>query len=70
MSHYERSSEPYKTRIKEDHTISWGIKNAIKDSSKPADLIFHKGDLGKEPMIIIFGTSPNQVLGKLDKIVT
>ncbi|TSA17383.1 MAG: bifunctional hydroxymethylpyrimidine kinase/phosphomethylpyrimidine kinase [Nitrosopumilales archaeon] len=70
VSHYERSSEPTKTRTKEGNTISWGIKNAIKKSSKPADLIFHKGDLGKEPMILIFGTSPNQVLGKLVKIVT
>jgi len=33
-------------------------------------LIFHKGDVGKEPMILIFGTSPKQVLGKLTKIVT
>ncbi|MBI1828122.1 MAG: bifunctional hydroxymethylpyrimidine kinase/phosphomethylpyrimidine kinase [Thaumarchaeota archaeon] len=70
VSHYERSSEPTKTRTKEGNTISWGIKNAIKKSSKPTDLIFHKGDLGKEPMILIFGTSPNQVLGKLVKIVT
>jgi hydroxymethylpyrimidine kinase/phosphomethylpyrimidine kinase len=70
VSHYERLSEPSKTRIKEGHTISWGIKNAIKDSTKPTDLIFHKGDLGKEPMILIFGTTPNQVLGKLNKIIT
>ena len=69
VSHYERSSESSKTRAKEGNSISWGIKNAIKNSSKPADLIFHKGDLGKEPMILIFGTSPNQVLGKLAKIV-
>ena len=69
VSHYERSLEPDKTRISEGTTISWGIKNAIKNSSKPADLIFHKGDVGKEPMIIIFGTSPNGVLAKLFKII-
>ena len=69
VSHYERSSEPAKTKTKEGNTISWGIKNAIRNSSKPVDLIFHKGDLGKEPMILIFGTSPNGVLGKLIKIV-
>jgi len=69
VSHYERKTESSKTRIKEGNTISWGIKNAIK-SSKPVDLIFHKGDLGKEPMIIIFGTTPNVVLGKLAKIIS
>jgi hydroxymethylpyrimidine/phosphomethylpyrimidine kinase len=68
--HYERSLEPAKPKFKEGHTISWGIKNAIKDTTKPADLIFHKGDLGKEPMILIFGTNPKEVLDKLTKIVT
>lgn len=68
VSHYERKSEPSKTRTKEGNTISWGIRNAIK-SSKPVDIIFHKGDLGKEPMIMIFGTTPNAVLDKLVKIM-
>jgi len=68
--HYERSSEPSKLKNKEGHTISWGIKNAIKDTTKPADLIFHKGDVGKEPMILIFGNNPKEVLGKLIKIIT
>lgn len=68
--HYERATEPVTKKIKEGYTISWGIKNAIKDATKPADLIFHKGDVGKEPMILIFGTNPKQVLGKLTKIVT
>lgn len=69
VSYYERSSEPAKTRTREGNTISWGIKNAIKNSSRPADLIFHKGDVGKEPMIMIFGTNPNGVLGKIIKIM-
>ncbi|HMK32915.1 MAG TPA: bifunctional hydroxymethylpyrimidine kinase/phosphomethylpyrimidine kinase [Nitrosopumilaceae archaeon] len=70
VSHYERINEPFATKTKEGRTISWGIKSAIKNTTKPADLIFHKGDVGKEPMILIFGSSPNQVLGKLAKIVT
>jgi hydroxymethylpyrimidine/phosphomethylpyrimidine kinase len=68
VSHYERKSEPSKTRTREGNTISWGIKNAIK-SSKSVDVIFHTGDLGKEPMIMIFGTNPNTVLDKLAKII-
>ncbi|HEV2192598.1 MAG TPA: bifunctional hydroxymethylpyrimidine kinase/phosphomethylpyrimidine kinase [Nitrosopumilaceae archaeon] len=68
VSHYERKAEPSKTITKEGNTISWGIRNAIK-SSKPIDLIFHKGDLGKEPTIMIFGATPNVVLGKLVKII-
>jgi len=68
--YYDRIKEPLTTKTKEGSTISWGIKNAIKGITKPADFVFHKGDVGKEPMILIFGSSPNQVLGKLAKIVT
>lgn len=68
--HYERISEPAKTSAKEGRTVSWGIKTAIRDAKRPADLIFHKGDIGKEPIILIFGKNPNEVLFKLAKIVT
>lgn len=66
---YDRDIEPLKTKIKEGSTISWGIQSAIKNSKKIPDVIFHKGDVGKEAMILIFGTNPKDVLAKLDKIV-
>jgi len=50
-------------------TIEWGIKNAIKNSKKAPDVVFHKGDFGKEPMIIVFGENPKNVLKKVLKIV-
>ena len=49
--------------------MTWGIRNALKNAGRPPDLIFHKGDFGKEPMILIFGKEPHDVLGKLAKIV-
>jgi hydroxymethylpyrimidine/phosphomethylpyrimidine kinase len=67
--HYDRLSEPSKSKTKEGSTVSWGIKNALKEAIRPADLIFHKGDVGKEPMILIFGSNPKDVLDKLLKIV-
>jgi hydroxymethylpyrimidine/phosphomethylpyrimidine kinase len=69
VKNYQRSEEPKKTKSKEGGTILWGIKHAIKDSKKEPDLVFHTGDLGKEPMIIIFGTSPRDVLGKIARII-
>ena len=66
---YNRDEEPDSSTHKEDTTISWGIKNAIKNSKKPPDLIFHKGDLGKEPMILIFAQNPDEVLKKIKKIL-
>ena len=50
-------------------TIEWGVKRAIKDSTKLPDIIYHKGDFGKEPMIILFGETPNKVIEKIMKII-
>jgi hydroxymethylpyrimidine/phosphomethylpyrimidine kinase len=66
---YDRVVEPLKTKTKEGNTISWGIQSAIKNAKKSPDVIFHRGDVGKEPMILIFGTNPKDTLSKLRKIV-
>ncbi len=65
---YDRIDEPRIVKI-DGSTIEWGIKKAIKDLKIPPDVIFHKGDFGKEPMIIVFGNTPKIVLKKLSKIV-
>ena len=69
ISSYNRFKEPKSLRTKENSSIVWGINQAIENLSTPPDLIFHKGDFGKEPMILIFGTSPSDVLEKLKKII-
>lgn len=66
---YQRSDEPKKTKAEEGKTISWGIKGVVKQAKKAPDLIFHAGDLGKEPMIILFGKNPKEVLDKLGTIL-
>ena len=66
---YDRIMESLKTKTKEGYTISWGIRNAIKNAKRPPDLIFHKGDVGKEPMILLFGKEPKDILTKLAKLV-
>ena len=67
ISNYDRIQEPNKIK-NNGSTIEWGVKNAIKDLSDPPDVIFHRGDFGKEPMIIIFGKTPKNILNKLVKI--
>ena len=65
---YDRNQEPQNIKKKES-SIEWGIKNAIKNSKKFPDIIYHKGDFGKEPMIILFGESPEEVIKKILKII-
>jgi len=68
-SFYDRGEEPPEVKVREGATIPWGIEVAIKrvEGTVP-DLIFHKGDVGKEPMINIFGKSAVDVVMKLVKI--
>jgi hydroxymethylpyrimidine kinase/phosphomethylpyrimidine kinase len=69
ISSYDRVKEPKSSKSKENSSISWGINFAIKNSSAPPDIIYHKGDWGKEAMIIVFGNNPGQVLDKISKII-
>jgi hydroxymethylpyrimidine/phosphomethylpyrimidine kinase len=55
ISLYDRRKEPKNTKNVEGMTIPWGVKEAIKRARKAPDAIYHKGDIGKEPMIVIFG---------------
>jgi len=68
VSSYDRSQEPKNVKLK-NSSIQWGIKSVIKNSKKVSDVIYHKGDFGKEPMIIVFGETPDNVLKKILKII-
>ncbi|QLH02561.1 bifunctional hydroxymethylpyrimidine kinase/phosphomethylpyrimidine kinase [Nitrosopumilus cobalaminigenes] len=67
VSSYDRTQEPNDIKNK-GSTVAWGIKNAIKKLKTPPDVIFHKGDFGKEAMIIVFGETPKNTMKKLLKI--
>lgn len=63
---YDRNREPKKSKQKENSSISWGISSSL--NAKSPDIIYHKGDIGKEPMILIFGKNPDDVVKKASKI--
>lgn len=67
VKNYDRTKEPKWIKNKEGSSIEWGMKKILKESKEPPDAIFHKGDFGKEPMIIIFGITPDAVIEKISK---
>ncbi len=69
IASYDRADEPGKTKSRENSSISWGVKSAIKNSKSAPDIVYHTGDMGKEPMIIVFGENPKQVVTKISKIL-
>jgi hydroxymethylpyrimidine/phosphomethylpyrimidine kinase len=68
ISEYDRTKEPKEIKQKEGSTISWGIKHALLKTPN-AQIIYHTGDIGKEPMIIIFGHDPSEVYYRAKKIL-
>lgn len=64
---YERAKEPTHVSEKEGKTIPWGIKQALVKDSR-SEIIFHTGDMGKEAMILVFGTTPSEVVNKVKRI--
>lgn len=55
ISFYDRKEEPEEIKKVEGMTIPWGVKEAIKRAGKVPDVIYHRGEIGKEPMIVNFG---------------
>ncbi|MDP8888077.1 MAG: bifunctional hydroxymethylpyrimidine kinase/phosphomethylpyrimidine kinase [Thermoproteota archaeon] len=68
VASYDRTKEPKKIKRKEGSTVAWGILAAL--SKNPlADVIYHTGDIGKEPMISLFGRNPTEVVNKIKAIL-
>lgn len=68
VTHYERKWEPKTIKNREGKSISWGVSRALS-KNPDADIIYHTGDMGKEPMIIIFGQNPQEVVNKVKSIL-
>jgi len=64
VSSYDRSKEPKKVKAKEGRSTSWGAEEAIKKAGKVPDIIYHEGDWGKEPMIVVLGRDAEEVARK------
>jgi hydroxymethylpyrimidine/phosphomethylpyrimidine kinase len=64
ISSFDRRTEPEETS-----SMEWGTEYAIKELGSVPDIIYDEGGIGKEPMVRILGKNPEDVLGKLRKIV-
>lgn len=57
-SFYDRAREPPEVKLVEGRSTSWGAEEAIRVAGKVPDIIYHRGDWGKEPMAtILAGTA-------------
>jgi hydroxymethylpyrimidine/phosphomethylpyrimidine kinase len=62
---FDRSQEPPEVKAREGGTLAWGVASVLKSGEPPPDLIYDRGEWGKEPMIRVLGNDPMQVVEKV-----
>jgi hydroxymethylpyrimidine kinase/phosphomethylpyrimidine kinase len=64
---FDRADEPAQIKEQEGSSLEWGTQEVLKAGEVP-DVIFDRGDVGKEPMIRVIGKNPAEVVRKVLKI--
>ena len=67
---YDRRKEPKELKEIEGATLPWVVESAIKSLGRVPDLVYDRGDIGKEAMIRVLGTDAVDVAGKILKIAS
>lgn len=65
---FDRKREPKSIKEKEGSSLDWGVSEALKKTSSMPDIIYDLGDVGKEPVIRVFGVDPFDVVEKVMSI--
>lgn len=64
-AHFDRVQEPPEVKAREGSTLAWGVASVLAPGEPPPDLIYDRGDWGKEAMIRVLGTDPMDVVSKV-----
>ena len=64
IDHFDRADEPEDIKATEGSSLKWGTDSVFSRRDTIPDIIFDRGDIGKEPMIRIFGKQPDEVAEK------
>jgi hydroxymethylpyrimidine kinase/phosphomethylpyrimidine kinase len=65
---FDRSDEPEVVKQREGSSLEWGTERVLSKESTIPDIIFDRGEVGKEPMIRVLGRSPDEVVEKVLKL--
>lgn len=69
VSSYDRRNEPEEVKSMEGMSVKWGMEQAIMKVNAVPDIVYHLGDWGKEPMILVFGTNPMEVYSRVISVL-
>jgi hydroxymethylpyrimidine kinase/phosphomethylpyrimidine kinase len=65
LGSFNRQEEPAWVKSREGSSLSWGVERVLKNSKKAPDIIFDRGDLGKEPMVRVLAHDPGEAVAKV-----
>jgi hydroxymethylpyrimidine/phosphomethylpyrimidine kinase len=68
VSSFDRREEPRVVKEKEGSSLEWGTESVLSKETEVPDIIFDRGDVGKEPMIRVLGRTPDEVVDKVLKL--
>jgi hydroxymethylpyrimidine/phosphomethylpyrimidine kinase len=70
VSFFDRREEPPEVKRVDGRTIPWGVRRAVEAIRGAPDVVYDEGDIGKEPMIFLFGRTPQEVANRVIRIAT
>lgn len=62
---FSRSDEPDDIKKREGSSLEWGTNHVLSRRGTIPDMIFDRGDIGKEPVVRILGKTPEEVADKV-----
>jgi hydroxymethylpyrimidine/phosphomethylpyrimidine kinase len=68
IGEFDRNQEPPDVKQREGSTLEWGTGDVIERTGSVPDIIFDRGDVGKEPVCRVLGVDPQDVARKIIKI--
>lgn len=69
VSSYDRKQEPPSQKAREGSTMQWGVRMAIEKCVEKPQLIYHRGDWGKEPMVNLYERNALAIVDLLQELL-
>jgi len=64
LAEFSRVDEPARIKQEEGSSLAWGVRSVLSRTNGIPDIIFDRGDVGREAMIRILGKNPDDVVEK------
>jgi len=62
---FDRAQEPDDIKKREGSSLEWGTETVLSEGAGMPDVIYDRGDMGKEAMIRVLGRTPDEVVTKV-----